>query len=112
MEQCLVKLFTAARSGELVVMRAIEIDMSGGIWTYSPKDHKTAHHGYERTIYIGPRAQKVVLPFLEGRGVNNFLFSPKNADAERRAIMHKNRKTPLSCGNRPGTNKKHNPQKS
>ena len=104
-----LQLLTAARPGELVVMRPIDIDTSGRIWTYRPQDHKTAHHGHQRTIYIGPRGQEVIRPFLTGRQVDAYLFSPREAEAERRAVMHKARKTPLAWGNRPGTNRKTTP---
>ena len=106
-----LQLLTAARSGELVVMRAIGIDMSGPIWLYKPSDHKTRHHGHERIIYLGPRAQGIVQRFLVGRPIDGFLFSPAEAEAERRAALHKARKTPRPCGNRPGSNVKPNPKR-
>ena len=40
-----------------------------------------------------------------------FLFSPAEAEAERRAKQHAGRKTPLSCGNAPGRNRKRRPSK-
>lgn len=103
-----VQLLTAARPGEVVAMRPRDLDMSGRVWTYRPAQHKTAHHGHQRVIYIGPRAQEVLRPFLS-RPVSAFMFSPAEAEAERRARLHENRKTPLSCGNRPGTNRVANP---
>ena len=54
-----LQLLTAARTGELVIMRPIDLNMSGTVWTYTPESHKTAHHGHRRTIYIGPRGQAV-----------------------------------------------------
>ena len=39
------------------------------------------------------------------------MFSPAEAEVERRAAIHANRETPLSCGNRPGTNCKRRPSK-
>lgn len=56
-----LQLFTAARPGELLVMRPCDIDRSGSIWVYRPVDHKTAYHGHERVIYIGPR---LIDPYL------------------------------------------------
>ena len=43
-------------------------------------------------------------PFLN-RPTHSPLFSPREADAERRAKEHDERKTPLNHGNRPGTNR-------
>lgn len=34
------------------------------IWLYTPTSHKTAHRGKKRTIYIGPRAQAILKPWL------------------------------------------------
>ncbi len=107
-----LQLLTGARSGELVIMRACDLDMSGSIWTFSPAEHKTAHHGHERRIFLGPKAQAVVRPFLGDRPLDACLFSPKEAEAERRAAMSERRVTPLSCGNSPGTNRKRRPRRT
>lgn len=102
--------FTAARSGELVVLRPCDLDMSGKVWTYTPEEHKTAHRGHERTIYLGPHAQGVLRPFLADCGLQEFIFSPRRAEARRRARQHAERVTPASCGNGPGKNRKRNPE--
>ena len=99
------QLFTGMRPGELVRMRIREIDRSSPVWTYQPARHKTQHHGHQRVIKIGPRAQSVLAPFLDGRPDDAFVFDPRQAEAERRTAQHASRKTPLSCGNRPGTNR-------
>jgi len=99
---------TAARPGELVIMRAIDLDTTGRVWTYTPQTHKTAYRGTRRTIYIGPRAQEVIKPFLVGRVLDSYMFSPAEADLDHRKALHMARKTPISCGNRPGTNKSQN----
>jgi len=102
-----LQLFTGARGGELFKLRSIDLKTDGqtGVWTTSPPEHKTAHHGHDRTIYFGPKAQAVLKPFLDGRPAHAYLFSPTEAEQERLAAKAKARKTPLSCGNRPGTNK-------
>jgi integrase len=106
-----LQLLTAARQGELVIMRAIDLDMTGDVWIYEPREHKTAYRGHGRKIYLGPKAQEVVRPFLN-RPVEAFLFSPGEAEAERREVQHKARKTPLSCGNKPGSNRVRKPCKA
>lgn len=106
-----LQLLTAARSGEIVKMRPCDIDCSGGIWFYRPTEHKTAHHGHERKIFIGPKAQEILRPFML-RPAEAYCFSPAEAEAERRLEMHKNRKTYLSCGNVPGSNCKANPRRT
>jgi len=107
-----LQLLTGARPGELIGMRAIDLDMNapGGVWLFTPADHKNAHRGIARTIYLGPKAQNVVRPFLADRGIDAPLISPAEAEAERRAEQHRRRQTPLSCGNRPGTNRRESPQ--
>ena len=88
-----LQLLTAARPGEIVIMRPCDIDRSGEIWVYRPDDHKTAYLDYEREIYIGKRGQAVLKPFLETRLPQTYLFSPAEADEERKAAMREARKT-------------------
>jgi hypothetical protein len=90
-------------------MRGTDIDTSGKIWLYTPESHKNAYRGHERAIYLGPRAQMVVMPFLRNRELSAYLFSPEEAETERRISNHLNRRTPLHYGNCPGSNRKKNP---
>jgi integrase len=103
-----LQLLTAARPSEILTMRPCEIDSSSKIWVYSPADHKTAHHDHKRKIYIGPKGQHILQPFMF-RPADSFCFSPAEAEAHRRVKMHENRKIPLQQGNAPGTNQKENP---
>jgi integrase len=80
------------------------------VWTYRPSEHKTEHHGHDRVIFIGPKAQQVLMPFLL-RPAEEYCFSPVEADQDRRALRSERRVTPLSCGNRCGTNRKESPRK-
>jgi len=108
-----LQLLTGARPGELLRMRPIDIERynATNVWLYRPKEHKNRFRGTERIIYLGPKAQEVIVPFIEGREEMAYLFSPAEAEAERRAELHNSRKTPLSCGNRPGTNRRKNPRR-
>jgi hypothetical protein len=67
-----------------------------------------AHRGRERVIFIGPKAQAILRPYLL-RPAESHCFHPQESERKRRAARHAARKTPLSCGNRPGTNKSCNP---
>jgi integrase len=107
-----LQLTTAARPGELVIMRPIDLDMSEPIWTYAPTQHKNAYRDHDRSIFIGPQGQETLQPFLTGRSVDAFLFSPLEAESERRAHRADQRRTPLSCGNRTGTNRVATPCRS
>ncbi|MFN0135526.1 MAG: tyrosine-type recombinase/integrase [Phycisphaerae bacterium] len=101
-----LQLLTGARAGELVDLRVcdIEVDEKTAVCSYRPNKHKNAHREHERVIYFGPRAQEILRPFMRGRAIPDYMFSPAESDADRRAALHAARKTPLSCGNRPGTN--------
>ena len=73
-------------------MRTIDVDTSGRVWIYTPESHKTEHHGRERRIYLGPKAQETLRPWLRPE-LTAYLFSPAEAEAERRAEQRENRKT-------------------
>jgi integrase len=68
-----IQRLTGMRSGELVRMRAEEIDRTGDVWVYRPARHKTAHHGHERIVLIGPQAQQILAKYL---AAPLYLFSP------------------------------------
>ncbi len=72
---------TGCRPGEVVTMRGCDLNMTGRVWTYEPARHKTAHHGHRRTIFLGPRAQAVLRPWLKA-DLTAFLFSPAEAIAQ------------------------------
>ena len=55
-----VQRLTGMRPGEVCAMTWAEIDTSGDVWIYRPRDHKTAHHGIARVIPLGPQAQAVL----------------------------------------------------
>lgn len=90
-----LQLLTGARAGELLSMRPLDLCSSGDVWTYRPSQHKTAHRGHERTIYLGPQAQAIVAPFLAGRPVDAYLFCPAEAEAERHELQRLARLTPV-----------------
>jgi integrase len=75
---------TGMRSGEVTIMRACDISTNGRVWIYTPERHKTAWHGHERRVYLGPKAQKIVKPFLKA-DLQAYLFNPAEAEAERNA---------------------------
>ncbi len=106
-----LQLLTGMRPGEVTMMRAADIDQSNQPWAYRPARHKTQHHGHARTIFLGPQAQEIVRPFLLHDKPQAYLFRPADADADRRERLRLARKTPMSCGNRAGTNVKRRPRR-
>lgn len=69
---------TGARPGEICAMRHGDVDQSCSPWVYKPRSHKTAFRGHERVIYIGPKAQQVLEPWLKATP-DAFVFSPAEA---------------------------------
>jgi integrase len=93
-----LQMLTGMRSGEVTIMRACDLNMSGAIWEYTPHTHKMEHHHRQRLIFLGPQAQAIVRPFLTA-DLQAYLFAPREArrvcgdvgdvytrDAYRRAI--------------------------
>lgn len=101
---------TGARPAEICILRPCDLDRSGEVWTYRPEKHKTQHHGRERVIFIGPKAQGVLLRYL-ARGAKTYCFRPCDSEEKRLAVLHADRTTPLSCGNKPGSNRKRKPRR-
>jgi integrase len=104
-----LQLLTGARPGEITQMRPCDIERGEDVWVYRPPRHKTAHHGFERKVFVGPRAQQVLGPFLL-RDRHTYCFSSAEAENDRRRRLHEERTTPLSCGNVPGSNRKDDPK--
>ena len=104
-DMLLFQRLTGARPGEVCILRPCDIDRTEDVWAYRPGDHKTEHHGRDRIIFVGPKAQAILTPYLL-READAYCFSPIESEKKRRAEMHANRKTPIRYGNRPGTNRK------
>jgi integrase len=68
-------LLAGMRVGEAVIIRAIDIDMSGPVWLYRPVRHKTLWRGHKRVIAIGPRGQDIIRKYLKPK-MDALLFSP------------------------------------
>lgn len=105
-----LQLLTGMRPAELLQMKPRDIDRSDEVWHYYPEKHKNEFRGHERIVPIGPRGQEILRPFLL-RPESKFCFSPAESEKYRREKLTENRKTPLSCGNKIGSNRKENPQK-
>jgi len=89
-----VQRLAGMRPAEVVMMRPCDIDRrAGATWTYRPESHKTEHHDIARVIFLGPRAQEILLPFLDGRDPGRYLFSPKEMIEEFRTWQRRHRKS-------------------
>lgn len=105
-----IQLLTGMRPSEVLQMKPKDIDRSGEVWHYYPERHKNLYRGHERVVPIGPIGQKILRPFLL-RNEDSYCFSPAESEKYRREERTKNRKTPLSCGNIVGSNKKDDPKR-
>ena len=91
------------RPGEVCDIQPCMVDRSGPVWEVRLDTHKTAWRGTERILYIGPKAQAILLPYLE-RDPQSHCFSPREALHQRRP-----RTVAESCGNTRG-NSNHTPK--
>jgi len=91
---------TGCRPAEVCALRPCDLDRSGEVWVFTPASHKTE----QRLIPVGPRAQALLFKYLARDGETH-CFRPCDSEAKRYAALHSQRQTPLSCGNRPGTNR-------
>ena len=70
------QLLTGCRPGEVCIIRSCDIDMTGRVWIFRPHDHKTEYKGHSREIFIGPKAQEVIKPWLR-TDLAGYLFQPR-----------------------------------
>lgn len=92
-----VQRLTGARAGELLSMTPGKLDRSAAVWLFNVDGHKTAHHGHDRIIAIGPRAQEVLAARMDGLGVDDLIFPIRRDSytlAIRRACEKHNRRNP------------------
>jgi integrase len=97
-----IQLHTGMRPGEVLIMRTIDLEMAGKVWLYRPGsdrgpygEHKNAWRGQDRIIAIGPKAQEILRPWLR-LNLEDYLFQPREAEAQRDAERRLKRKTPMT----------------
>lgn len=106
----LLQWWSAARPGELVVLKPNMIDTSKKVWSASPP-HKNEYREVSRTLFFGPNAQAILRPFLENTDPDAYLFNPHAAVKLRRALTRSGpgrrpnqkpdkRRTPRTLGDR------------
>jgi integrase len=100
------QLLCGCRPHEICEIRVTDIDVSDPtVWQYRPQRFKSEHHNEEddpdkdRVIFIGPRCQAILKPFL-ARAKMGYLFSPIRSEEARNAERKANRKTPMTPSQR------------
>ena len=82
-----VQRLTGCRPQDVVQLRGADIERCGPVWEYRPGRYKTEHHDAdgsdaERVIFLGPKAQALITPFLASNP-SDFLFSPRRSEEQR-----------------------------
>ena len=106
-----IQQLTGCRPGEVCKLKPAMVNRSNEVWEVKLDEHKTAYRGKTRILYVGPQAQRVLAPYLL-RAESSYCFSAIESEQQRRSARHEARKTPLSCGNSPGTNVARRPRKT
>ena len=90
-----VQRLAGMRPDEVTIMRPRDIEETGDLWIYRPESHKLDWQGIDKEILLGPRAQALLVPWLEGRSDDAYLFSPKEvAEASYSARRRREKKKP------------------
>jgi integrase len=97
---------TGMRPGEVCIVRPCDVDRSGDVWSYRPESHKTEHHDRERVIYLGPRAQSILTPYLL-RPADAYCFSPAASEDARHCERREQRKTKVQPSQAKRRRKRH-----
>lgn len=87
------------RPSEILSVRVGMIVKNADVWEIPLVKHKNAKRGKKRTLYLGPKAQAILSNYIDDIEPDALVFSPKRSEHLRRSVK---RKTPKSCGNRPG----------
>lgn len=90
-----LQLLCGCRPDEIVTLRPCEVNRDANCWEYVPTSHKTQHHGRQRRIFFGPRAQVILAAYLDNRPAVAPCFSPSEAEAKRRQEQREARQTPV-----------------
>jgi integrase len=109
--------YTAMRPYEVCDMRPFDILCDDpDCWLYIPGrdrtpvgQHKTTRFERVKVIPLTSKCQKILKSRIRNFDSKQYIFSPKEAVREFLEKKSANRKTPLTCGNRPGTNRKNHP---
>lgn len=106
---------SGARPGEITAMRRRDVSTSaaefveplpgwrataqvaGGsaVWLFVPPKHKTRRKRKARVVALGPAAQAVLGPLLDGLGPDDHVFSPARSEAIRSAERRAERECPV-----------------
>lgn len=90
---------TGMRPGEVFSMRAGDVAATDSGALYTLRTDKTDYRravGNKRRVPLGPKAWKLLFPYLIDKKPDDFVFSPRDSVAIQRAERRENRRTPLT----------------
>lgn len=90
-----LQLLTGMRPHEVTILRARDLNTAESPWIFTPSSHKTQHHGHDRKVFIGPRGQVILKPWLRPE-LNGYVFSPREGEAERQEQRREERVSPMT----------------
>mgnify|MGYP000225751108 CR=1 FL=1 len=65
------------RAGKVKAMSGLVLDLDElKVWAAVKREHKTDDDGYDRVLFFGPNARRVIGPFLDGAAAGVPLFRP------------------------------------
>jgi integrase len=103
------QLETGCRPGEVCSIQPGMVDRSNpDVWEIHLHHHKNAWRGRRRTVYVPAKAQVILAKYLN-RPADAYCFSPKDANKDYLEDRSSKRVTPMSCGNKPGSNRRSKP---
>ena len=70
---------TGCRPEEATLVRPCDINREADVWEYVLESHKTEHHDKQRRIFIGPKCQALLAPWLD-RSPRRVLLQPKRGE--------------------------------
>ncbi len=101
-----VQRLTGVRPDEVTIIRPCDLDCSGAVWVYRPNSHKLDWLDQDKEVLLGPKAQMLLTPWLDGRKPTQYLFSPREvAEANARELQQRARRK----SNKVGISKKRPP---
>ncbi len=79
-----VQRLAAMRPNEVCRMTVGDIDQSGEIWLYRPGMHRGAWRGHDKIVTLGKPEQAIICERIAEKSPEQAVFSPKDAEAERK----------------------------
>jgi site-specific recombinase XerD len=81
------------RPGEVCILWPCNVDTTGKVWDYRSESNKTEDHEHKRVIFLGPKAQEILRPYLLREKTSNG-FTPADSEQKRNELRRENHKTP------------------